>query len=196
VQDSFLKTYTVDWPVTAMLLSAVTPALMQMGLAPVAVEAGAELRRARESCFLDAALGKGLPKECAPLYAQLAAAQHLDALIVLGPGRNDSAHAGGTRHRELPDYLRGWCVVSGQGPPGSAPALLNLTELLLIGVTPKGAEVEARVWGGNGHSWSGYQPPPDLKEIPAPQLEQLHALFAALLKEQAAALLEHLSVTR
>jgi hypothetical protein len=194
VQDGFLNTYTVDWPLSAMLLAAVAPRLTRLGLAPLAVEAGTDLRRARETCFLDAALAKGLPKSCAALYAQFASAQHLDALIVLGPGRNDSAHAGGTRRRELPEYLRGWCFVSAEGT--APPVLLNLSELLLIGVTPRGGALLGRAWGGNGHSWSGYQAPPDLKAIPAAQLEQLRALFAAMLNEQADALLTQLQVTR
>ena len=194
VQDSFLKTYTMDWPVGALLLGAVADRLKQLGFSTVTVEASAELRRAREACFLDTAPAKGLAKECARLYAQLGAAQQLGALIVLGPGRNDSAHAGGTRHRELPEYLRGWCFVSGQGGAGEAPTLLSLSELLLIAVAPAGAELAARQWGGNGHSWSGYQAPPDLKDFPQAQLEQLRPLYAAMLKEQADALLTHLRV--
>lgn len=194
VQDSFLKTYSMDWPVSALLLAAVADRLKLLGLSTVAVEASDELRRAREPCFLNAALAKGLPKDCARLYAQLGAAQQLGALIILGPGRNDGAHAAGTRHRELPEYLRGWCFVTGQGGAGEAPTLLSLTELLLIGVTPGGAELAARQWGGNGHKWSGYQAPPDLKAFSDAQLQQLRPLYAAMLKEQADAVLMHLAV--
>jgi len=196
VQDSYLKTYTLDWPVGALLVAAVSDQLKQMGLATVAVEAGEELRRAREDCFLNASLVKSVPKDCARLYAQLAATQRLDALIVLGPGLNDGTHAGGTRHRDLPEYLRGWCFVSGAGGAGEAPALLSLTEMLLLGVSAQGTQLAARQWGGNGHSWTGYQAPADLKAIPDAQLEQLRPLFAAMLKEQATALLTHVSVVR
>jgi hypothetical protein len=196
LQQSFLKTYAVSWPVNAMLLGAVKPSLTQLGFAAVPVAATEELRRAREACFLNAALAKGLPKECGPPFAQLAAAQHLDAIIVLGPGRNDSAHAAGTRHRELPQYLRGWCVVSGEGPAASAPVLLSLTELLLIGVSAQGVQLVDREWGGDGHSWTGFTPPPDLHALPAEQLEQLQPLFDAVLKQQAGALLTHLQAAR
>ena len=79
IENSFLKTYTVNWSVSAMLLAAVKDRLGQLGLTAVPVAAGDALRRARESCFLDAALAKGLPKECGQLYAQLAAAQNLQA---------------------------------------------------------------------------------------------------------------------
>jgi hypothetical protein len=194
LQDSFLKTYTVSWPVSAMLLAAVQEGLTQRGLIALPLAGGEELSRTRENCFLDAALAKGLPKPCAAPFARLAAAQHLDALIVLGPGRNDSAHAGGARHRELPEYLRGWCFVSGEGD--AAPTLLSLTELLLIGVGAGSAQLADREWGGNGQSWTGYSPPADLRQIPAEQLAQLQPLFAARLQQQAGALLAHLQVAR
>ena len=199
VQNSFLKTYTVDWSVNAMLMEALRERLTQMGLVPVAAAATEALRRAREACFLDAALAKGLPKTCGPLFAQLAAAERADAVIVLGPGRNDSAH--GTRRRELPEYLRGWCLVTeARGEEGAAekvPVLLNLSELLLIGLAAPSAEINARQWGGDQlQTWTGFKPPPDLKDIPEQQLGQLQPLFAAMLKQQAGGVLAHLQVTR
>jgi hypothetical protein len=199
VQNSFLKTYTVDWSVNAMLMEALRERLTQMGLVPVAAAATEALRRAREACFLDAALAKGLPKTCGPLFAQLAAAERAEAVIVLGPGRNDSAH--GTRRRELPEYLRGWCLVTeARGEEGAAekvPVLLNLSELLLIGVAAPSAEINARQWGGDQfQTWTGFKPPPDLKDIPEQQLGQLQPLYAAMLKQQASGVLAHLQVTR
>jgi len=199
VQNSFLKTYTVNWSVNAMLMEALRERLTQMGLVPVAAGTTEALRRAREACFLNAALAKGLPKACGPLFAQLAAAEHVDAIIVMGPGRNDSAH--GTRRRELPEYLRGWCFVSEtrseEGAADKAPVLLNLTELLLISLSAQSAEINAREWGGDqAQTWTGFKPPPDLKDIPEQQLSQLQPLFAAMLKQQASGVLEHLQVTR
>jgi hypothetical protein len=200
LENSFLKTYTVDWPLNGMLMEALRERLTQMGLVPVAAAATEALRRAREACFLNAALAKGLPKACAPLFAQLAAAEHVDAIIVMGPGLNDSAHTGGARRRELPEYLRGWCFVSEarseEGAADKLPALLNLTELLLIGLSAPGAQINAREWGGDQlQTWGGFKPPPDLKDIPAQQLGQLQPLFAAMLKQQASGLLGHLQVT-
>ncbi|HVN45466.1 MAG TPA: hypothetical protein VMT66_09435 [Steroidobacteraceae bacterium] len=183
IENSFLKTYTVSWPVSAMELAAVRDRLAQLGLLAVPLAPGDALRRSRESCFLDAALGKGLPKECGPLYAQLAVSQGVAALIVLGPGRNDAAHAGNTRHKELPEYLRGWCFVS--GGPEPVPVLLDMTELLLIGIKDSQAQLIARAWGGDGMDWSGYRPPSDLKAFPEQQLDQLQPLYAAMLKRQA-----------
>jgi hypothetical protein len=194
IENSFLKTYPLNWPVNAMLLAGVRERLMQLGLVPVPLAADDELRRARENCFLNASLAKGLPKECGKLYARLGAAEHLGALIVLGPGRNDSAHAGSARHRELPEYLRGWCFVTGQGAADAPPQLINLTELLLIGVNPSAATLSDREWGGDGGAWSGFQAPADLKAIPDAQLDQLRPQFDALLRGQVQALFAYLQV--
>lgn len=191
IENSFLKTYTVSWSVSAMLQAAVKDRLNQLGFTIVPVAASDALRRARESCFLDATLAKGLPKECGPLYAQLAASSGVSAIIVLGPGRNDSAHAGGSRHKELPEYLRGWCFVTGAEP---LPVLLDMTELLLVGVSGSKAELFGRAWGGDGKSWTGYQSPSDLKAFPEQQLNQLQPFYGAMLKQQADTALAALQV--
>ena len=195
MQDSFLKTYPVNWSVDAMLEEAVRERLTQLGFVAVPVAPGEALTRAREECFLNANLAKPLSKGCAAPYAQLAASERLAALIVLGPGLNDSTHAQATRRKDLPEYLRGWCVIGAEG--GGAPTLLNLTELLLIGLTPKGPLLVDREWGGaRTQTWNGFTAPTDLKALPAPQLDQLQPLFSALLKEQASGLFVHLEVMR
>jgi hypothetical protein len=196
IENSFLKTYPVGWSVNAMLLGAVRERLAQLGLVGVLLAPSDELSRARESCFLDASLGKGLPRACERPYARFALEQHVAALIVLGPGRNDSAHAARGRRRDLPEYLRGWCFVTGKGAATAAPELLNLTELLLLGVSADGARLFDREWGGDAGSWSSYQAPQDLKAFPDVQLNQLQPRFAAALQEQAGRLLAHLEVAR
>jgi hypothetical protein len=193
LQNSFLKTYTVGWPVPAMLTQALQARLTQMGFAPVALAASGALRDAREACFLNASLAKGLPKECRQPFAQFASANHVEALIVLGPGLNNSAHAAGGRHKELPEYLRGWCLVSGEG--AGAPSLLNLTELLLIRPTANGAELGARQWGGTEvQTWIGFTPPKDLRVLDEAQLDLARPMYAAMLTRQVDDLLAHLQV--
>jgi hypothetical protein len=195
MQESFLKTYLVNWSVGAMLAEAVRERLAQLGFVSVPVAAGDALRRAREECFLNANLAKPLSKGCVAPYAQLAATENLAALIVLGPGLNDSTHAQATRRKELPEYLRGWCVVSGEGE--GASTLLNLTELVLIGLTPKGPVLVDHEWGGaHTQAWSGFTAPSDPKALPARELDQLQPLYAALLTQQAGGLFEHLEVVR
>ena len=78
----------------------------------------------------------------------------------------------------------------GAAEAGAAPLLLNLTELLLISVTPKGAQLDARAWGGTfTQNWTGFVAAADPQSLPGPQLEQLQPLFAGLLRQQAQGLL-------
>jgi hypothetical protein len=197
VMASSLKTQPVPWRVDLMLGQALQAPLAALGLVPVALPPGDALSGMREECFLDANLTKPLSKQCAAPYAVLAAAQHLDAIIILGPGLNNSAHADNTRRKELPDYLRGWCVLTDGRAPGSAPTLLNLTEMLLIANTPNGAVLSARQWGGVSTSgWTNFVPGPDPKQLTDAQVEQLQPLFAFMVRGQAQLLIETLRVAR
>ena len=191
VQGSFLKTYAVKWQGSAMLTDAVREQLSKMALVAVPLAPSDALSRGREDCFLKANLAKALSKECAAPYALLAASERLAAVIVLGPGLNDSTHAQGSRRKDLPEYLRGWCVVSSEGD-GAAPVLLNLTELLLIDTAPNAIAMVDREWGGTmTQPWIGYAAPANLKALPEQQLDQLQPLYAGLIKQQANALLGH-----
>ncbi len=178
-----------------MLDQAVNDRIAQLGLVLVPLGVTAALDRGREDCFLNAALHKGLPKECGPPFAQLANAEHVDAIIVLGPGLNNSTHAGGTRRKDLPEYLRGWGFVTSQDSPQAKPTLFNMTELLLVGVTPAGASLGAREWGGAYEvNWDGFTPPPDPKVLPPEELNDLQPLFSSILTRQVNHLLDSLNV--
>ncbi len=196
VQDNFLKTHEVPWRVDLMLGDALTSALTTLGLVPAPVSASEALRGSREQCFLDANLAKPLSRECAAPYAQLAATHRLDAIIVLGPGMNNSAHAGDSRRKELPEYLRGWCVLTDSRGATRMPALLNLTEMLVIAVTPQGPALAAREWGGaTAGAWTAFAATPDPR-LTVAQLAPSQPLFAAMLKAQAERLLAQLRVAR
>jgi hypothetical protein len=194
---SSLKTQPVGWRVDLMLGAVLQAPLAGLGLTAVALPPGEAVSGLREECFLDANLTKPLSKQCAAPYAAIAIAQHLDAIIVLGPGLNNALHADSTRRKELPDYLRGWCVLTDGRSPASLPTLLNLTEMLLIVNTPQGAVLAARDWGGvSSSSWTGFTPGPDPKQLGNAQLEQLQPLFEAMVRSQAQRLLEHVHVAR
>ena len=93
IRDQALKTEIIDWPVDAMLLDALKERAGQMGLVLVPLPAGDELEHARESCFLNSGFNKSLPKECVALFDHLLANEHLQAVIMLAPGLNNSLHA-------------------------------------------------------------------------------------------------------
>jgi hypothetical protein len=196
IAQTFLKTYVVPWRIDVMLLDSVRQRLGQLGLVAVPLAAGVALERGRDEFFVNNSVAKGLPFQCAAELARLAASEHVDALIVLAPGLNTSSQAGsGSRRRDLPEYLRGWGFVT-KTEGSDKPTLFDITQVLLVGLTSDGATLSAREWGG-GYSaqWADYVPPPDLKLMPAAELDQLQPLFAALLTQQSGRVLEKISVS-
>jgi hypothetical protein len=195
LESRFLKTQYVPWRIDLMLVGALKERLDALGLMEVPVDLTAAISRSKDGCFLSAALGKGLPRECAPLFAQLLAALQLDAIIVLGPGLNTSAH--GDHHRELPDDLRGWGFVTGmQRGPGSAAEVFNLTELLLIGVSSGEAKLGARDWGGSQKlvEWPTFSARPDQLDLPIEELDKLAPVLQEQLKSQCNRLLDQVDI--
>jgi hypothetical protein len=196
IKDSFLKTQTVNWAVDTMLSEALKERMGQMDLVLVPLGVTDELDKARENCFLNGSFAKSLPKECVLPFAHLPGADHVEAIIVLAPGLNNSTHAGSARRKDLPDYLRGWGFVTGDtGAPGGRPTLFNVTELLLIAPSPGGPTLRGREWGGNfALEWTNFSPPPDLKDFPQQDFDQLQPLFAGILSRQTGRLLDQLQV--
>jgi hypothetical protein len=193
LSQSFLKTPRVNWPLDSLLSAAVTPRLSQSGLVPVSLAPTEELIRARDAVFVDSSVVKGLPRETARQFASLAAAEHVDALIVLAPSLNNSAQAGAAVRRGFPDYLRGFGFVTFEA--GETPSLFNMTQMLLIAVGPQGARLQAREWGGAYvEEWSDYVAPADLKQFPPEQLDTLQPLFGRILTRQASRLLDWITV--
>jgi hypothetical protein len=188
LEKSFLKTQYVGWRIDLMLAGAVRDRVEQMGLVEVPVSPTDALARGREHCFLNSPLAKGLPRECAPPFAQLAAQERLDAIIVLGPGLNDSAH--GRRRKELPEYLRGWGFVT-RAEGGARTSLFNMTELLLVGINGEAVTLGGREWGGGYElDWADFDAQPDLKVLPGDVLDKLEPLFSDILRRQSGRLLD------
>jgi len=194
--ESFFKTHLVNWQVDSMLGDAVGARLTQLGLVPVPVAATDSLMRNRDENFLNNNVAKGLPKDLARQLRELATTERLEGLIVLGPGLNNSAQAaGGPYRKDLPDYLRGWGFVTGD--PKSQPVLFNSTQVLLIGITPDGAKLQAREWGGAyTDEWADYVAPADPKRPPLELLDKLQPLFARILIKQGGRVTEWITVTQ
>ena len=191
--QTFLKTRRVGWHPESMLMDAVGPRLTQAGLILIALAPGEALARDRDDFFVNNSVAKGLPRECARELAQLAAAEHLDAMILLAPALNNSAQAAGGNRRGLPDYLRGWGFVT--TTEGAKPSLFNVTQLLLIRAAGDSAVLQAREWGGGyTDEWLDYVAPPDLKQMPGTEVDKLQPVFARILARQADKLLESLQV--
>jgi hypothetical protein len=191
--QSFFKTQPVNWQVDSMLSDAATQRLTQLELVPVAMGASDTLMRNRDDIFVNNSVAKKLPREAAREFAQLAASERLDALIVLAPGLNNSSQAGSGVKRGLPDYLRGWGFITGD--TNDKPALFNMTQVLLIGIEAQGAALSAREWGGAyTDEWSEYVPPDNLKQIPLEQLDKLQPHFGRILARQAGRVMDWITV--
>jgi hypothetical protein len=196
IKDTSLHTEQVNWSVATMLLDALKDRAAQMGLVLVPLSVTDELDRSRESCFLNGNFNKSLPKDCVLPFQHLGAEERVEATIVLAPGLNNSTHAGSTRRKELPDYVRGWGFVTGdEASPDGKPALFSMTEMLLVAPSQQGPVLRGREWGGNySLEWTNFVAPANIKEIPAQDYNQLQPLFGAILSRQAARLLDQIQV--
>jgi hypothetical protein len=197
-KDSFLKFQTVSWPVDDMLNTTVGDSLGRIGLEPVPVAATETLKRVREDCFVNAALVKGLPKVCSPALVETAAATGVKYLIVMAPGLNTPDHTGSRQNEDgLSERLRGWGFYTVEhGGPRHKPTVFNETELLLIDITPAGATLTARQWGGLYKlKWESFTDSTDPKSIPADEVNGLQSMFAGILSRQTADLLDQIEVT-
>jgi hypothetical protein len=196
IRDTALHTEPVDWPVGAMLTDALKDRMAQMGLVLVPLSVTVELDRSRESCFLNGNFAKGLPKACVLPLQHLENAEHVDAVIVLAPGLNNSTHAGSTRRKELPEYVRGWGVITGDSAsPDGKPTLFSMTELLLVAPSREGPVLHGREWGGSySLEWTDFVASANVKELSAKDYSELQPLFAGILSRQTARLLDQIQV--
>jgi hypothetical protein len=196
INGSFLKIQAVNWPVDAMLTEALKDQSEQLGLTLTVLTPTDSLERARESCFVNAALADGLPRNCSAPILEQASSAGVEYLILLAPGLNNSAHAGSSRSEGVTEAMRGWGFLTRErAGTKDKPTLFNEIELLLIGIGPEGATLRARQWGGvYSMQWQTYTLPADPKEIPPQQLDELQPLFAAMLSRQAKDLLGQIQV--
>ena len=195
-RDSFLKIQSVDWDVTDMLNEALHSQTSQEGLTFMPLAPTGSLVRARESCFVNAPLVKGLPRNCSAGLLELASSAGVKYLILMAPGLNNADHAGSARVEGVSEMLRGWGFFTRErGGPKDRPTLFSEIELLLIAVRPEGVTLRARQWGG-GYSlqWQSYTVPADPRAIPPEQLDELQPLFSAMLARQAKELMDQVHV--
>lgn len=194
--DSFLKIQTVSWPVDDMLASALRDNAERLGLTLTPLAPTDALERARESCFVNAALADGLPKSCSAPLTDEATSGGVSYLILMAPGLNDANHAGSSRIENVTAMMRGWGFLTRERAGAKdKPTLFSEIELLLVSVTPEGVKLQARQWGGLYTSqWPNYTLPADPKQIPGEQLDQLQPIFASMLSRQAKDLLDQVHI--
>ena len=79
LSESFFKTHLLNWNVDSMLADAVSQRLTQLELVPVPLGATDALMHDRDENFVNNSVAKGLPKDLARQFTQLAAAERLAA---------------------------------------------------------------------------------------------------------------------
>src|SRR3954462_5668396 len=89
LSESFFKTHLMNWNVESMLVDAVSPRLTQLELVPVPLGGTEALMHDRDQNFINNPGAKGRRNHGARQFTQLAAAERLEALIVLAPGLNN-----------------------------------------------------------------------------------------------------------
>jgi hypothetical protein len=184
IQNSFMRTYPVQWAVDAMFLEAVKQRLAQMGLEAVPVPPTQALERGRTEFFIDNSVSNGLSRACADEFTQMATADHVDAFIVLVPGVNDYEHAGSARRKDLPETLHGWGFMTKGEQPGAKPTVFNMTQVLLVSGTGGVALLRARAFGGPFvDSWVAFSSAPDLKDAP-PEIDTLKPVLTGVVSQQ------------
>jgi hypothetical protein len=195
-QGSFSKIQSVHWNIDEMLNESLRGMAAEQGLLLVPLAPTDSLVRSRESCFVDASLIKGLPKKCVADLVALASSAGVSYLIVMGPGLNNADHADSAHLDGMSSMLRGWGFLTRErSDPKDRPTLFSEIELLLIGVTPQGATLRARQWGGDyAVQWQSYTTPADPKAIAPEQLDELRPLYAALLARQAKDLVDQVHI--
>jgi hypothetical protein len=68
--------------------------------------------------------------------------------------------------------------------------------VLLVGITPDGAKLQAREWGGGyTDQWADYVAPPDAKRPPLELLDKLQPLFGRILLKQGGQVINWITVT-
>jgi hypothetical protein len=190
--QSFFKTYLVGWQVEAMLNEAVTQRLTELGLVVAPMGASDSLMRNRDEYFVNNSVAKKLPREVARQFAQLAASEQIEALIVLAPGVNESSQ--GPVRKGLPENIRGWGFLTNDS--NGPPTLFNITQVLLIGIEAGNAALNAREWGsGYSDEWVNHAPPAEPKRIPPDELNKLQPLFNRILAQQVGHVLDSVTVT-
>ncbi len=196
VNNTFMRTYTMRWPLTEQVEQPLTSAIQSAGFVAVPTPATDALRKEREAWFLTTTRANKLNKACAQELTRIATDAKLNAILVVAPGFNDSPQAvEGNRLRQLPEYVQGWGITTQEDASGGLnPVLFNLTQMLLVEVTPEGAKLRYREWGGAYvYDWTSFTPPANLRTLPDTELEKLRPLVSDVLTRQTTRLLTHLA---
>lgn len=193
--NSFMRTYKVDWPLSTQLEQPLAQRLREAGYLPVPIEPSDLIRRNRQDWFVNSTRAPRLARACAEELSRIAEAEQVAAFVVIAQGTNSSPEVvQGNRLRQIPSYAQGWgfstIEVSGEV---ADPMIFNLMQLVLVEVTPEGARMLHREWGGRYlYEWGTFVPPADMRTVPDDEIQKLQPLLVDVFSRQVNRLFEHI----
>ena len=193
--QSFMRTYRVSWPVGAVIDDPLAAQLKSAGFEAVFIDPTDPLRHERQAWFVANPQAGKLPRACLEEIGKVLTDEKLSALIIIAPGSNSSPESvQGNRLRKLPSYLQGWGFSTSDEPGGTdKPVVFNLTQMVLVRKGEDGAELGLREWGGSYvYEWATFDPGPDLKTLPASEIDKFRAVINDVIQRQIARVIPHL----
>jgi hypothetical protein len=194
--NSFMRTYKVEWQLAMQIEQPLAERIRAAGYLPVPIEASDLLRRNRQDWFVSTTRAPRLAKACAEELGRIAAEQQLAAIVIIAQGTNSSPEAvQGNRLRQIPSYIQGWGFSTVEDMAGDAakPMIFNLLQLVLVEITPEGARMRHREWGGRFlYEWTTFVPPPDMRSLPDSEVQKLQPLLSDVFSRQVNRLFERI----
>jgi hypothetical protein len=192
--NSFMRTYKVEWSLATQLEQPLAERIRAAGYLPVPIEASDLLRRNRQDWLVTTTRAQRLAKGCAEELARIAAEQQVAALVIVAQGTNASPElVQGNRLRQIPAYIQGWGFSTVEDAAGDVakPMIFNLLQLVLVEITPEGARLRHREWGGRYlYEWSTFVAPPDMRVLPDEEVQKLQPLLVDVFSRQVNRLFE------
>jgi hypothetical protein len=194
--NSFMRTYKVDWSLATQLDQPLAERIRSAGYLPVPIEPSDLLRRNRQDWFVTTTRSQRLAKACNEELARIAAEQQVAAIVLVAQGTNASPEMGpGNRLRQIPPYIQGWGFSTVEESAGDAakPMIFNLLQLVLVEITPEGARLRHREWGGRYlYEWSTFVAPADMRVLPDEEVQKLQPLLVDVFSRQVNRLFERI----
>ena len=194
-QGSFMRTYRVQWPVAELVDDPLATQLKSAGLEPVFLDPSDLLKRQVRSWIVMTSQAARMPNAAMEEVQRVITAENLKALIVVAPGPNANPESvAGNRLRKLPVYVQGWGFSTSDEPSGvEKPVVFNLVQMLLFGMSGTNPTLVFREWGGGFvYEWANFDPGPDVKALPAEEIDKFRPVISDVLQRQIGRLMPHI----
>ena len=197
-QGSFMRTYRVQWPASALVDDPLAAQIKGVGLEPVYLDPPELLRKQARAWIIQTSQAARMPNVAMEEIQRIITAENLKALVVVAPCPNANPESvAGNRLRKLPVYVQGWGFSTSDEPNGiEKPVVFNLVQMLLFGTSGNNLELAFREWGpGFVYEWANFDPGADIKALPAEEIDKFRPVISDVLQRQIGRLMPHLKVS-